>query len=292
MRVYVMRFNKFVAVDWSGAKGPRLKGLKVAICGPGKDVPVLVNPTGNWRRSDLAQWIKRTIIDSGPVLFGFDFAFSYPYCDLEEYFPGSNQSPERAKYLWQDVDRICMGVNEFYGGPFYKSRLAPFAEYLCYQDYTGINYSGNRYRLTESICYGKYGTKPTCDFKCVGPDAVGIGSIAGMRFLHHFNELGSLAIWPFQSVHNNQSVFVEIFPRLYLVQAKQNPKEWSKLTVLNSVLTNYDSAPLPNGLESEDEVDAIISSAALRRFASNEACWKPDEMSDYARYYEGWIFGV
>ncbi|MTI84255.1 MAG: hypothetical protein FH756_10190 [Firmicutes bacterium] len=94
-----MQFNNFIAVDWSGAKGPSLKGLKVASCEPGEGAPSLISTNGNWRRSHLVNWITRKAKDNGPILVGFDFAFTFPYCDKKAYFPGEGRSPYDAVHF-------------------------------------------------------------------------------------------------------------------------------------------------------------------------------------------------
>ncbi|MTI84256.1 MAG: hypothetical protein FH756_10195 [Firmicutes bacterium] len=101
-------------------------------------------------------------------------------------------------------------------------------------------------------------------------------------------------IWPFQDIQPNQSVFVEIFPRLYYVLADQDPKIWGELSTVNNVLAYFRSQPLTDNskITSEDEADAIVSAAAIRHLASNYKTWQPPEMDNCARVHEGWIFGV
>jgi hypothetical protein len=55
------RFARFAAIDWSGAKGARHKGIAVAICGIGQDAPELVEaPGGIWSRQAVADWLIAT----------------------------------------------------------------------------------------------------------------------------------------------------------------------------------------------------------------------------------------
>ena len=60
------------------------------------------------------------------------------------------------------------------------------------------------------------------------------------------------------------------------------------------LLRYFDSKPIPQDWtpKREDEPDAILSAAALRRLASNPAMWSaPDDYSSEVKL-EGWIFGV
>jgi hypothetical protein len=231
----------------------------------------------------------------GPVLAGFDFAFTYPFCDRGVYFPGHPESPGDVRQLWAAVERICAAAPEFYGGPFYTDRSAPFAEYLCYQTYTGGKFDNRRLRVSERLC-AKMGARPCCAFKCVGSDGVGAGSLAGMRMLHYLatRHADRFSVWPFEPANGGKSALLEIFPRLYFRLAGQDPRRWSVRSAVNQTLAFYDSHPLPGrtDLPTEDEVDAVVAAAALRRLAKDPGIWHPDEMDDQAAEFEGWIFGV
>jgi len=238
-RRVVVEYDSFVAIDWSGAKSPKC-GIQVAECKIGVSPPVLTDPPHTsgttWRRSDVMKWIRARITGNERLLVGLDFAFAYPFCDAEAYFPGSDASSESYRDLWRSVDKICRKDKDLYGGSFYLQRNAPFADYLCYQTYTGTRFDNSRLRLTETAC-NKLGTRPSCTLKCVGPDSVGIGSIAGMRLLHSLTseESQHFQIWPFSQIGENQSVIVEIFPRLYYVRADQDPVAWRHSDCLKGV---------------------------------------------------------
>jgi len=64
-------FDTFVAIDWSGAKGDRHKGISVAVAGPGSDAPRLLSPPAarGWARCEVADWLEA---QKGRVLAGFD----------------------------------------------------------------------------------------------------------------------------------------------------------------------------------------------------------------------------
>src|SRR3546814_1671643 len=46
------RFSHFAAIDWSGAKGSRHKGIAVALCGEGNAAPDIIPPPGKVWRSE------------------------------------------------------------------------------------------------------------------------------------------------------------------------------------------------------------------------------------------------
>ena len=98
------RFGAFAAIDWSGAKGRRHKGIAVALCAPGSAAPVLVLPdAGIWSREGVARWV---VAQAGrePTLFGFDFSFAPPLIERGEYLPGEPDVPKTAREFWAYVD--------------------------------------------------------------------------------------------------------------------------------------------------------------------------------------------
>lgn len=290
-----MKFSRFIGIDWAGAKNPG-PGLRVAQCLQGTTVPQIFPNRGksNWRRKEVLDWLVQLQRNGERVLAGFDFAFAYPYCDEDAYFPGHDRAPEDAESLWELIDSICQDARDFYGGPFYKNQNAPFSDYLLYQSYGGEYYS-SRMRITERCC-AEIGVNPSSVFKCVGPDSVGIGSVAGMRLLHHIKSYlnNDFLIWPFQAIDNCRSVVVEIFPRLFYKLADVNPRDWRSLSTVNKALRYFGSneLPLDRTIESEDQIDAIISAAAIRYLSIKSNTWQPAELSKCARVFEGWILGV
>lgn len=288
-------YEKYIGIDWSGAEGPYLKKLQVAVCETGESLPTLVLPLRGkqWRRDELVDWIIKEARQRR-ILVGADFAFTYPYCDKNAYFPGHPKSPESASALWQAVDTICRSEPNFYAGQFYKDQGAPFSEYLCYQTYKGTHFDNNRLRIMEQACK-VIGARPACVFKCVGPDQVGSGSVAGMRALHFLatNYGNVINIWPFDSVSQSKSTLVEIFPQLFFALAGENYRQWRNANTVSAVLRHFGSETLTQGvtIDSEDEVDAVLSAAALRFLSSHLDVWYPTRLSGETGRFEGWIFG-
>ena len=72
-----LTFEAFVAIDWSGAKGKRHKGI--AIAEARSDAPPrLISPGHIWSREEVLDWLLRPA-DKEPTLFGFVFSFAPPF---------------------------------------------------------------------------------------------------------------------------------------------------------------------------------------------------------------------
>ncbi len=290
-----MEFDKIVAIDWSGAK-PQYRNIRVAEYLPSKNNVTLVAPPsgGNWTRTIVReQYFSGN--SSKTILVGIDFAFAYPYCDEDAYFPGHRETPANVTSLWAEVDRICDGQPDFYGGSFYLSAGAKFAKYLMYQTCTGELYRP-RPRQTESNCESA-GILPQSVFKCVGPDSVGIGSIAGFRLLHQIELTGAASIWPFcTDPASCGTTVVEIYPALFKKRAGVYRSGNPEAKQLSDALKFYevDLAPELTGVQglTGDERDALVSAAGMKSWLSQNgsSAWTPSHQS--CAEYEGWIFGI
>jgi hypothetical protein len=286
-------FDQFIGIDWSGAKGPALPGLQVAVATPGEAAPRLVSPSRGkwWTRPILLNWLRDRMRD-GRVLVGFDFAFAYAHADLGCYFPETGPEIDDARSLWSLVEEICSEVPELYGAPFYNREDLAFRRHFLSPRGKGDLFTSRR-RLTEAACAAI--TWPHPVMKCIGAANVGTGSLAGMRLLDHLKrDLDDrVAVWPFETTEG-RSALVEIFPRLYFKRAGVDPRAWRDPGVLNRVLAFYESRPLPASWvpAREDEPDALISAAALRALAPQPAVWSTPLSIPSARTAEGWIFGV
>ena len=236
-------FDKFIGIDWSGAKGSKQGGLQIAVAGPDNDAPKLISPNeGNlWGRDDVFLWLSETI-KSERALIGFDFAFGYPHHDLGCYFPGMNKDPAHIFGLWELIDKTCKEASNFYGGSFYKRKELPFHKYFLSPYGKGELYFPRK-RITELFC--KKVTAPHPTRNCIGPANVGTGSLAGMRFLHKLKKSldKEIEIWPFEK-KRGRSVAVEIFPRLYFKQSGTNPQNWQDQEMINNALKYFDSKPI------------------------------------------------
>lgn len=280
-------FELFLGIDWSGAKGRRLKGLRVAACRPGDAAPILLDgpqPGGLWRRADVLDRIAAETARGTRLLAGFDFAFAYAHGDREAYFPGDPASPADVRALWAMVDRLAGDGADLYAGAVYAPG-SPLAGHYLSPHGRGDRYR-HRQRATERACAAV--TSPHPVFKCIGAANVGTGSLAGMRMLHRLD--GRTAVWPFADP--GAVTIVEIFPRLYFKRARADPRAWRNPAVVDAALAAHGSLPYAGPpLDIEDKADAVVSAAALRHLSGDPAVWLAPAGEPAARR-EGWIFGV
>ena len=284
-----MDFNNFIAVDWSGDKSKFQKGISVAQCPMGRYAPKIIKAEDRyWSRSSLIKWLLKEVTEK-KTLIGFDFSFAYPFYDCFSYFPGIKDSPISPYKLWKKIDNINYKLANFYGGGIWSEE--PYSNYYNSPNLKGTLYKSRR-RFTEIEAKNKIHS-PSPTFNCVGPGAVGTGSLAGMRVLNFLkNEIN---IWPFNNnILQKKSVVVEIFPTYYFRYAGIKPEKNIGYTMskINQALSHYDCNSLPKdiiiGGPDQDDADAIVSAAAMRYFSNNRNCWNVPKVSQK----EGWIFGV
>ena len=284
-----MDFNNFIAIDWSGDKNKFQKGISVAQCPMGRYPPKIIKPEDRyWSRSSLIKWLLKEVTEK-KTLIGFDFSFAYPFYDCFSYFPGIKDSPISPYKLWKKIDNINNKLANFYGGGIWSEE--PYSNYYNSPNLKGTLYKSRR-RFTEIEAKNKIHS-PSPTFNCVGPGAVGTGSLAGMRVLNFLkNEIN---IWPFNNnILQKKSVVVEIFPTYYFRYAGIKPEKNIGYTMskINQALSHYDCNSLHKdiiiGGPDQDDADAIVSAAAMRYFSNNRNCWNVPKVSQK----EGWIFGV
>ena len=284
-----MEFESYVGIDWSGDKSKFQKGISVAQCKKGNNVPKIIKPKKKyWNRTDLLEWINKEI-KTKKILIGFDFAFAYPIYDKYSYFPGVKESPTTPYKLWKTINNINYNKENYYGGGIWTKY--PYLKFYNAPGLKGINYK-SRKRTTEIYAKEK-NHSPSPTFNCVGPGAVGTGTLAGMRFLNSLQN--KVNIWPFNEITNlKNSVAVEIFPTFYfrMFGVKPTKKLGYTLQQINYTLNCFESNKLPKntiiGGPDQDDADAIISSAALRCLSNKKETWEVPMFSKK----EGWIFGV
>lgn len=289
-----MTFVRFVAVDWSGARGPNYSGIAVAQCSAGDGPPRLVAPPDGrrWRRSEVLAWMLAAMADGGPVLFGFDFAFCLPFADRGAYLPGLAAAPGTPAALWRRVDEMCAAEADFYAGI-----LTAMPE-LAGQFWTKGRQPGGfveRLRATDRACRASGRGRPQSAFKLIGAAQVGKGALAGMRFLHALKGAAGndIAIWPFDGKDAGRHVCCEIYPGLFTAAAKRRGKVRNG-DDLAAILAWYGCgarAVAPSAAD-DHEADALVSAAGLRYYAGREETWKLAAGDRETAAREGWILGV
>ncbi|WP_448189860.1 hypothetical protein [Azospirillum sp. sgz301742] len=282
------RFERFVAIDWSGARGKRYAGIAVAECGTGDAPPTLIDPPGGWwSRTAVFDWL-RAGLERGPALVGIDCAFSLPFAVAQAYFPGREAS---VFDLWDLIEQTTAAHPDFLGGPFAE-----------HPSFAGGFWSAGRqpswytdpHRLTERVCRADGYGSPQSPYKLIGSKQVGRGALAGIRMLRALRAADPrVAVWPFEEPAAGKTLFAEIYPRLFLKRAGFGLRKIRAPADVDAALRYLASRPAQLTTPvSDHDADALVSSAGLRWLADRPEVWAPAAMDATARRQEGWIFGV
>ncbi|HEX7875943.1 MAG TPA: hypothetical protein VF489_05080 [Sphingobium sp.] len=282
------RFTRYAAIDWSGAKGERHKGIAVALCAVGESVPRLIPPPqgGLWSRTSVAQWLL-TAATEAPTLFGFDFSFAPPFVARGAYLPG-DKVPVTGPDFWAYVDSICDDPD--LGATSLLERTHRRHFYFGKADGVKADFMHNR------VCEAHYnaggGGKPSTVFDAIGAAQVAKASFAGMRLLHHVRR--HVPVWPFDPAPWSGSLVVEIYTSI-AARAAGRPKGRTKmrdLAALNHALLALCSAPHEGSPPDDHGADAIVTAAWLRNAAPRPSLWTPAPLDPQIAATEGWTFGV
>lgn len=278
-------FERFAAIDWSGAKGARHPGIAVALCAAGDAAPHLISPPHRaWARREVLDWVCEHA--AAPVLIGFDFSFSAPFMARGAHLPGETQSND-ARALWAHVDAASDDVDLGAAGFIDARRGTHF--YLGAAD--GAKADFLHWRRCEVAHDGS--TKPSTVFDAIGASQVAKASFAGMRLLHRLN--GHVPVWPFDPLPDRGACVVEIYTSI-AARAAGARKGRSKLrdgASLDSALAALGSrAHAPLDRYTDHATDALLTAAWLRRAADDAALWRPAAMTDAIAQSEGWTFGI
>src|SRR3546814_4889828 len=84
--ILMRRFSQFAALDWSGARGARQRGIALAIA-RGTQAPALVRPGPIWLRAEIVDWLEGVADSGADMLIGFDFSAAFAFRDRGAYFP-------------------------------------------------------------------------------------------------------------------------------------------------------------------------------------------------------------
>ena len=280
------RFSSYVAIDWSGAKGRRHKGIAIAEA-RGDGPPRLVRPDHVWSREEVLTWlIKRAAIE--PILFGFDISFAPPIMERGEYLPGEPGVPKTARDLWAYVD--TKSGDEDLGAASFLETVHRKHFYFGIAD--GAKADFVRFRQCDAHLAAQGGRKTASAYDAIGAAQVAKASFSGMRLLHGLD--GKVAIWPMDPLPTAGSVVVEIHTRIFLRRAGMSGTKLRTRIDLNRALKGLGSPPARLRFEPNDhQTDALVTAAGMRTLVQSEpAAFAPQGLTPAIARSEGWTFGV
>ena len=279
-------FTSFVAIDWSGAKGMRHKGIAIAEA-RGEAPPRLIRAGHIWSREDVLDWLLGRA-EKEPTLFGFDFSFAPPFLERGEYLPGEAEVPKSAREFWAYVDERSddtdLGAASFLEQAHRKHFYFGIAD--------GVKAHFMRFRLCDQQLNRQGGRKTASAFDAIGAAQVAKASFSGMRFLRRLD--GKVAIWPMDPIPERSSAVVEIYTRIYLRRAGMTGTKLRTRKQLNEALAGLGSKLARLRFEPNDhQTDALVTAAGMRELARTEPrAFAPEGLTPDIARTEGWTFGI
>lgn len=280
------RFTSFVAIDWSGAKGSRHKGIAIAEARC-ESAPRLIRPGHNWSREEVAEWLVGEAAKR-PTVFGFDFSFAPPLIERGEYLPGEAGVPASAREFWAYVECLC-DDQDFGAASFLE---AAHRKHFYFGIADGVKADFMHFRQCDARLNAQGGRKTASAYDAIGAAQVAKASFAGMRMLHAID--GKVAIWPMDPLPDSGSAVVEIYTRIYLRNAGLSGAKVRSRSGLNRALIALGSAPARLRAEPNDhQSDALITATGMRQFVrSAPNAFAPHGLTPAIARGEGWTFGV
>ena len=290
-------FSHFLAIDWSGARGERHKGIALAMADAGGGPPVLVKPpVRGWSREDVLVLLREDL--PADALVGMDLGISLPFADAGAYFPGWSESPPDARALWALIDEICAADPHLECGTFVAHAEA--ARYFRHsKDFVGDRFHlpgastrEGRFRRAE-LAQRAQGVRPVSNFNLVGAAQVGKSSLTGMRLLHRLD--GRASVWPIDPLPPSGPVLVEMYTSIAARGGGvgQGRTKLRSYEALNAALGLLGSPPVAGAGPLDDHSsDALVTAAWLRHIAPEPRCWNPAGLDPRIACTEGWTFGA
>jgi hypothetical protein len=273
------RFQRFIGIDWSGARGARHPSVQVAAADAGDAPPRLVRPaSGVWSRQGVLGWLAA---ERGDALVGMDAGFGFAA------IPGFDVP---ARQLWAEVDAVCAADPDLGGHAYIDHRREIF--------WTGIADGPRRERAhlrVAELAHAASGRgQPTSNFVLLGASQVGKATLSAMRLAHRLSRDHGWPVWPFDPLPERGPVLAEIYAQAFAAMAGTRGKIRDRRT-LDTALAHFGSRPMPRRFPATfpDHVgDAIITAAGLRAIAHQPHSWQPPAMTPEIAAVEGWTFGV
>jgi hypothetical protein len=293
----VSSFAHFLAVDWSGAKGPRQKGIALALAKAEGGAPVLLPPPDpkGWARAEVLALLLSL---EAPTLVGLDLGIGLPFADAGAFFPGWDASPPDARGLWALIDQLCTADPNLEAGGFVShaqaSRYFRHGKGLEGDRFLlpGASTREGRFRVAEAAQRNQ-GVRPVSNFNLVGAAQVGKSSLTGMRMLHRLG--GRLPVWPVDPLPEQGSVVTEIYTSVAarLGGVTGAATKIRTYAALGDALDALGSPPVTGtGAIDDHSSDALLTAAWLRRVHGTRDLWHPAALTPDIARTEGWTFGA
>jgi len=279
-------FHSFVAIDWSGAKGRRHKGIAIAEA-RGDAQPRLVRTGHVWSREEVLRWLLCRA-EKEPTLFGFDFSFAPPFVERGAYLPGELGVPKTAREFWAYVDHRSDDPD--LGAASFLEQAHRNHFYFGIAD--GVKADYMRFRQCDQQLNRQGGRKTASAFDAIGAAQVAKASFSGMRLLHRLD--GKVAIFPMDPLPRLGSAVVEIYTRIYLRRAGMTGTKLRSRKQLNAALAGLGSRPVRLRFEPNDhQTDALVTAAGMRELTRTEPrAFAPEGLTPDIAKTEGWTFGI
>ena len=196
-------FDRYVAIDWTGARGTRHRAIQVAEAAAGDEAPRLVRPRHVWARDEVRALVQRIADRNERVLVGIDCSFSLPFADRGSYFCGGPE-PADARTLWAEVEALSAGEPDLGAGGFVAARRGQFWCGLA----DGVQRDFARLRVAERLHRERRMGSPASPYVLLGASQVGKATLSGMRLLA---KLRGVPVWPFDPGPDDGPLLVEIY---------------------------------------------------------------------------------
>jgi hypothetical protein len=280
-----VNFTRTVAIDWSGAKGARHKGIAIAEARAGQ-APRLVRPAHIWSRFEVMSWLVAEAAKE-PTLFGFDFSFAPPLIDRGSYLPGEDV-PTNAREFWAYVDEMSddpdLGAASFLETAHRKHFYFGIAD--------GVKADFVHFRQCDQQLNRMGGRKTASAYDAIGAAQVAKASFSGMRLLHWIDG-NPFAIWPMDDLRDGQSAVVEIYTRIYIRNAGLPGKKIRTIGELNVALAALGSPPVRLRKNPTDhQTDALVTAAGMLAHLAHPQAFDPPGLTPDIARTEGWTFGI
>lgn len=287
------RFTHFAAIDWSGARGERQRGIALAVAS-GAGAPELVRPGHIWSRAEILGWLLDVAAAGTDMLIGFDFSAAFAFADHGAYFPDWSESPADLPGLWALVEQLSardphLGIDGFLSHTEARRHFRHAKG-----DVGDLFESGaGRLRRVERHQRDTKQAASVSNFNLVGAAQVGKASLAGMRVLHRLR--GLLPLWPLDPVPAGGPLLVEIYTSLAaraagMAAGRSKIRDGATLDAALAALGSRETGL--SGPVSDHAADALLTAAWLRAIASDAAPWSPAPLSTALAATEGWTFGI